>query len=1067
MEDAHRDVPTYVHGRRLEPLLHEAREKIARPTASEQWVGGQGPRLPDQPRGDIRKEGYQSRKERPLKTMYFPSDFAHSDGGGNGGNGNGHMIDFEGNLVPIQHLPNGHCLCPEGEAARFELTRDGDAVCTSCGFAQRLQAGKTAGIPEYDETAERERRQAERRAEETAQRVGDGGIVTCVEPDVQPGEHACRNCRHVAIDEIYGVSARSSAFSRWFADFKASSCTAPRGIVDDAVRAVGNRVALCEPIRGRPQLFKAAGRSHGLSSKGEEALQAVRATLAAHPDLRDAHAIVAAPIDKFEQLKAALTAAHMRLKRMTIVVREGLGVEAARVSTRGWRLEQLRQLRTTAGEPACHVQTMSEAILENLKSESDDAGGTGDDEFVKNELVNVPLLVRTLECGDAGERDTACVAACERATARHVATCFDKRTGCVRTRAPRRFCCKRAACKEAMCIELSGLASVSEGNGGTNGGTDDATDDAFKVELLFKVHMPALALFATAALRRQSAGTDGDVKAAVRECSKALYLHSPFFGVRSKGVAGALAIFLHAFRDMLFGPTDDRGAVVARLCKQALATNLGFWHRHFSPCVEAFELAPTTAMGNIIDISRVIEVCFYQLDEFLKFKGNSAIDAALLMRAAQFQMARTNVADEASHAAFFAVYSLADGSGHLDSPTLPPAVFGRTRNLVEFEAVRRDISHQASLPSCNLLYGKWTCTHSFDELVALANGGNDVVLGQGDPRKASLHVSWTFRSRTQDTTTVLKIASHIAQRYDFVIPGRNFGVSHELFAALTDGLHPACTLLRRPTGEDYEAEGRAFDDAVPTPLLDPAVVATASRVRRRNRDDIGDVTDPRAVAIGEIVDGREHVDRLLRPAHWRGRTRDRPVREVAGEMVGKSSFRKALSEVSNAAGAKFARLLDPAFELEDDEIAEGLVDAFEDSVHVAKLMSLHSDNRANSPPPFKSRGDARVKAMRAYSSLLVQTAAAGWDLLAFLEEHAFGVVVADDDLLWQLLAKVELLDRVSGRLRKGVYVGHGVAVSELMSKALFVGPAWREFDDLAARIARQAKRLANGTSPED
>ena len=614
-----------------------------------------------------------------------------------------------------------------------------------------------------------------------------------------------------------------------------------------------------------------------------------------------------------------------------------------------------------------------------------------------------------------------------------------------------------------MCIDLCGLATEVES------GDDEDANAMLKIELLFKVHVPVLAMFATSALRRPPSRVGGDIKAVVRACSKELYLHSAFFGVRSKGVASALAVLINGFKDTLFASTDDRRAVVARLCKQALATNLGFWHRHLSPCIEAFELGPTTTIGNIIDIVNVLDVCLDQLAQFRELKGNPALDAALLVRAAHFQMSRTRTVDETSHAEFFASYTLLDGSGTLESPTLPPGVFGKPRNLVELERVRRELSQQASLPASDVLYGKWTCALSFDELSELCNAGQDVVLGNGDARKATMHMSWTFRSRDRDAMRVLRIASHIAQRYDLVIPGRNFGVNHELFTALTDGLHPACALLRRPTGEDYELDGLAFGEVATSPLLDPAVVETATRVRRRQYADTGDAADPRAVAIGEIVDGREHLDHLLRPAHWRGRTHDRPAREVARDMVGKPSFRVALSDVSNAAGVKFAGLLDPGFELEDDEVIEGLVDAFEDNTHVSRLWTLHSDNRANSPPPFKPRGTERVKAMRAYSSLLVQTAAAGWDLLAYLEEHMFGFDITDNDAMWQLLAKVELLDRVSSRLKRGIYVGHGIAVSEVMSKAMFEGPAWMEFDDLAARIRRQAKHVANEThgSEED
>ena len=49
----------------------------------------------------------------------------------------------------------------------------------------------------------------------------------------------------------------------------------------------------------------------------------------------------------------------------------------------------------------------------------------------------------------------------------------------------------------------------------------------------------------------------------------------------------------------------------------------------------------------------------------------------------------------------------------------------------------------------------------------------------------------------------------------------------------------------------------------------------------------------------------------------------------------------------------------------------------------------------------------------------------------------------------------------------GVHVGHGFQTSPLLSKELFEGPSWRNFDDLSSRIARQAKRVANGDDEQD
>ena len=324
--------------------------------------------------------------------------------------GNGaRAFDAEGNPTTIQFGPNGRCLCKNKDPT-FELTRDGYHTCSGCGVSVVLQPGETAGKREYDEAAEARQRKSERRAQETAESVGDIGLVTCVEPDVQVAGNGCRNCRHAAIEEIYSSAALNRAFSHWFQDFKASYCVAPRDVVDDAIRVVGNRSGLCETFPGRPQLYKASGRSNGLSQKGQEALEVVRATLAAHPSLREAHALVSPRIDKFSDLKAALAAAHGRLQRMTNSIREDIGVQAASAASLSGAAASARTVRyrgRTRG--ACTNRVRSNA--RELQGRRRRGWGLGTD-IVKSELVNVPLLVRTLERGSPREREAACVAVC-------------------------------------------------------------------------------------------------------------------------------------------------------------------------------------------------------------------------------------------------------------------------------------------------------------------------------------------------------------------------------------------------------------------------------------------------------------------------------------------------------------------------------------------------------------------------------------------------------------------------------------------------------------------------------
>jgi hypothetical protein len=478
--------------------------------------------------------------------------------------------------------------------------------------------------------------------------------------------------------------------------------------------------------------------------------------------------------------------------------------------------------RVLAVAPAVHLQSVSEALLERLGDKS------------SSEIVKALVAKQ--------ERPVALNKLCDDGADKQLLAGIVSKDG-TRLLKARRYCCNSLECMKKMHVKLHGFGDLLalrsqrpllRGRKPSKPSTalDAAAAATENIDVAFKVHLPLLGAVAACALRRfRSRAVAVDIATAA---SKELFLFSPYFNIRYRGIVSAASaiVELHLRRERgLFSESSALWTAKRVVSRDAIAATMGFWHLYFEPCIE------TLRLGSTIDSEALIRKVDAKYTAFENEKGNANVDAALLCRKLHFDVARRAEPTDAAQLRFLCQYPVANGEPVV-APTLPTDVFGASRNLEHFAANVKDSLANANAAALGLssadnclVFIDGVSSQSFDELAsnlrraAPSLGCSELGTLQDKAEDVRAH-TWPI-----DGLHVAALASAAARRLEAVVPNAWTAVFGDTVSPQVVErelrCHPAAALLTQLNGSDYAAP-EVVEDTPPVQAC-RAPFATAPR----------------------------------------------------------------------------------------------------------------------------------------------------------------------------------------------------------------------------------------------